>query len=429
MPGKRLTDTTISRAKLPPDKREIWLWDENSDYIRGQLGLRLSASKKSWYYAFRVRFVGGGTGPYRRILIGQFPQISTELAREKAKRLSDQVIEGIDPVDEDCRRREEAVRADEERARKSRLVEDMAKRFMEEHAPKRSEKTQAEYQKIWGRVLPRIGNRPVAEVAWTEVDELHRSIGQQAPILANRALSVLSKAFSLAQRWGWYPRDVPNPARDHDRYAEPKDKGRALSPDQLHRFGQALDEEGDSVPALALRFITLCGCRTVEVLKLQWRDLDESGRVIHLPTSKTGPRSVYLGLPAEQIILSMKELGLSDEWVFPSPWKHHRGPMYDLKSVWGRVRDRADLAEFRLYDATRHTFTTKALELGIPVDRVKILVGHSNGDVTGRYTHYSREFLLSEADRVASWLDEVMRHGAPRHPKVLEFGHRRDRSE
>jgi integrase len=74
------------------------------------------------------------------------------------------------------------------------------------------------------------------------------------------------------------------------------------------------------------------------------------------------------------------------------------------------VKDRAGLEDsVRLYDATRHTFTTWAEELGVPIDRVKRLVGHSVQDITSRYTHQRREVLLADADRVAGAITAMLK--------------------
>src|SRR5260370_16690554 len=98
-------------------------------------------------------------------------------------------------------------------------------------------------------LLPSLGSRPVAEVTWQDVDRLHRELGAAHPIMANRLLSLASKAWALAQRWQWFPQDRSNPAARHDRFAEPH-RGRDLSREALQRIGAALARQEDA-PALA----------------------------------------------------------------------------------------------------------------------------------------------------------------------------------
>ena len=143
------------------------------------------------------------------------------------------------------------------------------------------------------------------------------------------------------------------------------------------------------------------------------------GRLIRLKVAKTGPRAIYLGEPAAEIVAEQPRLG---EYLFPG--LDLRRPMYDLKSIWNRVKKRAELpSRIRLYDATRHTFISTALEIGVALDRVKILAGHAvSTDITARYTHYRPDRLLLDADRAARALESAIDGEGPMSGKVLAFG-------
>jgi integrase len=148
----------------------------------------------------------------------------------------------------------------------------------------------------------------------------------------------------------------------------------------------------------------LVGCRPKEMRLLKWADLRDDGRRAELAETKTGPRSLYLGKSAADLIASQLRVS---EYVFPG--RDLARPMFDFKGVWTRVRKRAELDErIRLYDASRHTFTTWALELGVPLERVKTLIGHSSGDITARYTHYRTSVLLEDADLVAGRINSAL---------------------
>jgi integrase len=123
-----------------------------------------------------------------------------------------------------------------------------------------------------------------------------------APYQANRLLSLASKAWALATRWGWFPRTLPNPACDHARYPE-QPRGRALDRKQFARLGTALDRERNGLTSVAaLRFCLLTGCRPGEALAAKWEDVDLVACVWKLPAAKTGPRAVYLGQAAVDIL-------------------------------------------------------------------------------------------------------------------------------
>jgi integrase len=109
----------------------------------------------------------------------------------------------------------------------------------------------------------------------------------------------------MCARWGWWPREMPNPARGHDRHHEER-RGQALDMPALGRLGAALNQEPPgSTPAAAFTFMLLTGCRPGEALSSRWAAIDLDTRVWNLPASKVGPRSVYLGRPALDLLRAL----------------------------------------------------------------------------------------------------------------------------
>jgi integrase len=379
--------TKILVRQLPPlPDRDLLVWDTEQT----GLGLRISrGGARSWVFNYSLP---GWRSP-RRYTIGPVGPLTLDQARAKAGELRASVAQGLDPAE------------DKQARGKAPTVRDLEQRFMAEHVAYRSLGTRGTYASIWKLyLLPALGAKPVAEVRWEHLAELHRRM-RTIPYMANRMLAVASKAWSLAKRWGWYPRALENPAREHDRYPE-RARGQALDRGELRRVGAALDAEPPgSIPVAAFQVLLLSGMRPSEVLGLRWEHLD--GRVVRLAESKTGPRLAYLGAPAAAILEAVPLLG---PYVFAG--LDVAKPLHDLKGVWGRVRARAELPrELRLYDATRHTFTTWAEELEIPEDRRRRLVGHALQGIHSRYTHPRTELLLADADRVAGAIWEAMRGG------------------
>ncbi len=394
----KITKMLVRKVK-PDANRVLYIWDAE------QVGFGLRVTKtgiRSYFFEYSLP---GWRSP-RRMTIGRATDLTLDKARVKARDLRERVMVGIDPLEERA----------EERAQPT--VRDLAERFMREHASLKAASTRRNYKMLWDLyLLPAIGRRKVVEVTWADIAELHRRM-LTTPYQANRVLALASKAFVLATQWGWWPRDVPNPARDHHRYTEDRQRGQALTPDQLRAVGQALEAETEgSITAACLRTVILTGARPGEILKARWQDLEMDGRLIRLRVAKTGPRSVYLGKSAAEIVEAQPRLG---EFVFAG--SSPRKPMYDLKAIWYRIKRRAELPErIRLYDATRHTFISTALEIGIALDRVKILAGHAvSSDITARYTHYRPDRLLLDADVVAESLNVAL-HGRESNGNVLAF--------
>lgn len=374
----KLTRALLDAQVPDPSGRHLFLWDTE---VRGLGFLVTKGGHRSFVFQYHH------AGRDRRLTLGEHgAELTLHQARQLAGRKRLEVAGGADPAQE----RNEARRAP--------TVQDLAARFMDEHAAGRKPATARLYRLAWDQyILPVLGSRPVAAVTWADVAAIHRRM-KARPVAANRMLATVSKAWNLARRWGWVPRDAANPGAGHDRFPERR-RGQAAGPLELARIGAALRDENGSIPGAAFLVCLLSGARPGEVLRMRWADLD--GRLWRLPDAKCGPRTVYLGEVAWKTLTALSRLG---EHVFPGlvPGR----PLQDLRRLWERVTARAGLPpSMRLYDACRHTFTSTALEVGIPLERVKVLVGHApDRDVTARYSHLRPDVLLADADRVADHL-------------------------
>ena len=392
----RLTHRLVSSMRADPD-RDTLVWDRE---LVG-FGLRVSRrGVKSYVVQYRAP-----DGRDRRLTLGKHGSgLTLEEARKLAGKRLLEVRNDRDPAEE----RRAFVAAP--------TVEDLATRFLEEHASKRSASMQRNCRALFRLYLvPALGARKVADVRWEDLAKIHSEL-RDRPYQANRFLAVCSKAWALAARWGWWPREMPNPARDHDRHHEER-RGQALDMPGLGRLGEALRQEDTaSMPAAAFTFMLLTGCRPGEALKVRWAAIDLDACVWHLPASKAGPRSVYLGRPAMDLLRALPRCG---EFVFPG---RASGPMSDLKRLWDRLAARAELpARMRLYDATRHTFNSTAAYFGVPREIRMRLMGHSLGrDVHDIYTHLRPEQLLAAADLIAGGLAAALR-GERQEGRLLRF--------
>ena len=112
-----------------------------------------------------------------------------------------------------------------------------------------------------------------------------------------------------ARQWGELGGHVPdacanivmNPRRPVARF---------LSRDELQRLGAVLDRHADGHPwpVAAIRLLTLTGARLSEVLNLRWEEIGEwsaDGASARLGDSKTGPRTLWLGPEAVQVLAAL----------------------------------------------------------------------------------------------------------------------------
>jgi integrase len=388
--GTRLTDRLI--WELPPPARGNKIYydsanDRGKDWVPG-FGLRVTArSARSFIFNYRTQ-----SDIDRRLTIGKPPAWSVATAREEATRLKQQVDSGGDPLG--------GLQA----LRTAPTISDLCDRFVVEHLPKKRPSTQDAYASMIDKCIkPAMGSRKVVDVAFADIDGLHRSVTQQSgPFAANRVLSVLSKMFDLAIRWQMR---TDNPVRGVERNQEPP-RVKYLTAAELARLSAVLAEYKDQQAADVIWLLLLTGARKNEMLSARWADIDlQQGLWIkpgHTVKQKTEHR-VVLSSAAVKILTSVRET-LHDEqpWVFPvrPSAREHRG---SIEGPWNNIRKIAQLPNIRIHDL-RHTFASLAISDGASLPTVGALLGHTVPTTTARYAHLLDDPLRRVAERVGAML-------------------------
>ena len=196
-------------------------------------------------------------GRRRFYTIGRYDRITLHQARESAMEVFLQVHRGEDPS------------ADRRAAHQAPTGADLADRHISDHAKiKNKARSAKRARQLWdSSVLPTLGKRKVSDVQRADVAKLITDMAD-TPAMANKVISLLSKAFNLAEVWGWRPEGT-NPCRHVQRYKE-ESRERYLSEAELARLGDVLVEAeqswGTSPHAIAaIRLLILTGCRSAEI--------------------------------------------------------------------------------------------------------------------------------------------------------------------
>ncbi|MBK9004584.1 MAG: site-specific integrase [Sphingomonadales bacterium] len=227
------------------------------------------------------------------------------------------------------------------------------------------------------------------------------------PGASNRTLEILKNMLNKAEVWG-YRLENTNPCRSV-RPNKRRQCERFLSTEELARFGTVLADlrASDNLTirsgCAVITLLLLTGCRYREILTLQWQDV--KGNRLLLRDSKTGPRTVWLGSAARQVIDSLPR-HTKIPWLF---WNHqYRRPMRSIQHLWETIRDRAGLGKLRIHDL-RHTFASHAAMSKETLPMIGRLLGHANHQSTARYAHLDDEHLLDAAQQVGDAVERQMR--------------------
>jgi integrase len=241
----------------------------------------------------------------------------------------------------------------------------------------------------------------VAEVTFSDVDDLHRKITKRgATYHANRVLALLSKMFNLSIRWGWR---TDNPAKGIERNQEQK-RNRYLSADELVRLTVALAEHHDQQAANIIRLLLLTGARRGEVQAARWEQFDLKAGIRVKPGSTTKQKTehrVPLSAPARQLLRELWEnASLDAEYVFPGRSDGHR---IEIKADWAALCKAAGITGARIHDL-RHTYASLLASAGLSLPIIGALLGHTQPATTARYAHLLDDPLKQATERVGAIL-------------------------
>ncbi|CAO3455447.1 Phage integrase [Azospirillum argentinense] len=416
--AERITDKLVRGITPPPKANKITYDDE----VKG-FGIRVTAAgSKAFILNYTIH------GRERRYTIGDYPTWSVAAARDEAKELRKRIDRGEDPL---------AKRIED---REAPTILDLWKRYEEVHLPRKRKRSGDDDRSMWTNyILPRFRSVKVADLTAEDVDRMHREIGADKPVRANRVVEVLRKALNLAERWEWIKK---NPATGVKRYVE-QGRVRYLTKQELRFLSEAFDRHPQQTSCNAIRLLLLTGARKMEVLSARWNMFDFEAGIWTKPSSHTKqnkPHRVPLSQPALALLAAIRDAKDADP-VFVFPGEGEGGHMVDVKRTWLGLRDTVTLRlwmedrtarplierlantlerqptvaeveetakrgnvtlptamrDVHMHDL-RHTFASLIASAGMGLPIIGALLGHTQAATTQRYIHLYDNPLRKAAD-------------------------------
>jgi integrase len=370
----------------PPNRRR--LSEAFAKTVRGE-ALRVQPSgHRAWKCVYTIH----GRGP-RWYHLGSAGAITLADARKLASRILFQVAEGADP------------HADRLALRGRGSFEQVARRYVEEHARKRNKSwRQADYL-VRTHLLPRWAKLDIGSIRRADVKAAIAAVA--APVLANQVLAAASAVFSWAMRQEII---VANPCSGVERN-ETTSRERVLSDAEIVAFWPHL-----SVP---LKVVLLTGQRPGEVAHLH-RDHVVDGSWWVMPgapdpeTSWPGTKNaqthrVWLSDPVRE--------QLPDLLATPVRAGQMQQEMRDICTKLG-VREKATPHDLR------RTFCSKVTALGFGRDAMNRITNHKEGGIADVYDrHQYAEENKKIMETVARHIMTIAEGGGP--ANVVALGVRR----
>ena len=142
-----------------------------------------------------------------------------------------------------------------------------------------------------------------------------------------------------------------------------------------------------------IEFLFSTGCRVSELAAVKKEDVDWNARSVHLFGKGKKHRTSFLNAKAEVSLLAYFETRKDEcEYLFASERKPYRG--LKQAAIEKIVRNIARRSQDKIQKhvtphVLRHTTATMALQSGMPIEAISMLLGHEKIDTTMIYAHTS----------------------------------------
>ncbi|WP_395541040.1 tyrosine-type recombinase/integrase [Neotabrizicola sp. sgz301269] len=355
----KLNETYVS--KLPFSKvGTAKYWDPE---IRG-LVMYVGKVSKTWYFQ---KDVGGQT---RRVLIGRYPAITAQAARETALGFLLEWGRGAGKAAQTGA--PTLARALDLYLARPKLRSEVHKTLLRQQFDL--------HLRDWLRL-------PLTEISKSMAVDRHRALAAK-PSGANHLLKYFRTVWNHARR----TYDLPESPTMAIEWYEEAPSGDLI--EDLRAWRKTIDNLPNPLHRVFYEFILSTGLRKSEAFSLEWKNVHTDR--IHLPMTKNG-RPFDLPVVARHLTILEPLRGLSKQWVFPSD-KSEKG--YIGRPVRLRWSPHAH----------RRTFATVAMEAGVLEEIVGRLLNHTPVSITGqRYTKPSMDALRPSMQSV---IDELVVRGA-----------------
>jgi integrase len=363
----RLYDRLIKTVK-PEAKRKLY-WDTI------QPGLVLSV-EATGHKSFKLIYTFNGRA--RWFTIGNASKVGLKEARDIARKRMGDVYNGVD------------VQAERQATRNAGTFEQLAYRYVEDHAKRRNKSWRQADFLVRTYLLPSWKNIQASAITRGEARSIFGRLTQDgSPVLANQVLAAASAIFSWAIKNEVGNISI-NPCSGIERNATAS-RERVLSDRELPLFWHAFENAG-LLRCYALRMILLTGQRPGEVRHMRWEHIED--RWWSLPgepdedwpgTKNKQAHRLWLSIPAGAILGELRN-GVGAGYVFAS---ERRRPVSELDTAMRSICRELRVNEKVTPHDLRRTHGTTITSLGFTREQMNRIQNHKEGGIGSVYDRHS----------------------------------------
>lgn len=372
-------------SNLKPQEKFIEYFDTG---LPG-FGLRVNPTGlKVWFILYRSKV----DNKVKRYKIGKYPRpYSLMEAREEAKKKLGEISAGGDPH----KVKRELAQSD--------TFEGLFNNYMKHHAiPNKRPSSVKEDQRIFDTYLQGFKDRKAATITRRDIIELHRSISDHAPVMANRIIALVSTVFSKGIEHELI--DATPCTRIKSILAKEQHRERVLSDAELRTLWPALDTLRANQRDV-LKLILLTAQRPGEVMAMRVDELDLVAETWLIPGSKTKNKQPHLVPLTPQALAIIRPRLTESPWVFPSSYnKTAAGHTASTKKSRNKLAEATGVKEWTAHDL-RRTARTLMARFRVKPHIAEKVMNHSEGRMVRVYDQFDyldekRQALSTLADGI-----------------------------
>ena len=275
-------------------------------------------------------------------------------------------------------------------------------------------------------INPILGDIPITEITSNMLQDFilqkleNGNLKTNKPLSVNTVfgiVSVLKQAFKLALTLDLIPKD-PTVAI---KLPQPQEKEiQALTRDEQKRIEEyCLKQTKNNYIGIIICLYT--GIRLGELLALTWDDIDFEKKFLYIKKTaykikingknqmvidkpKTKKSNRIIPLPDKLLTLLQLSKNKSNSDYILSTKTNNMVDIRSYQRTFESILNKCGIKHYNFH-CLRHTFATRALELGMDIKTLSEILGHTNVAITlNRYAHSLLEYKILEMNKISSLL-------------------------
>ncbi|EPI4694237.1 tyrosine-type recombinase/integrase [Morganella morganii] len=384
----KLSDKKLKALLNSPREKEAMFADGDGLSVRvSKLGVI------SWVFAYRL---GGRGVKLERLKLGNYPDMSLKLAREKREQCRSWLAGSKNPKHQ--------LNLAAQAQLKPVTVKDAIDYWIREYATDHRVNVTRHESQLEKHIYPYIGHLPLAECETRYWLECFDRMKKTTPVAAGYVFQMCKQALKFCRVRRYAISNALDDLSIPD-VGKKQEKGdRVHSDDELGIIWKSTDERCfKPYYSSFLKLLLLFGCRSQELRLSKWSEWDLKSWVWTVPKEHSkGGGKIIRPIPD----------GIKDIVTHLHDENKHSGFLLgEIKeppavSQWGRnIWKRLGQSESWSLHDLRRSFSTKLNDLGIAPHIVEQLLGHSMPGVMAVYNH--SQYMPDKLDALNKWYDRL----------------------